>query len=153
MVIKAPILFSFIFYSPLLFVLQIPSTVRSIHQDKILAMRQQTQFLWEAYFSSVEKIVLTTLEVSDVCSDCLFCYYSEQHSHAKHSIARSHFNSVCITGGLQTIKWTSPEPAWISAASHLRMNDWSIKQVLCISHKFYDMLSPPSRAMSNFSAI
>lgn len=44
--------------------LQIPTTVRSIHQDKILALRQQTQFLWEAYFSSVEKIVLTTLEVS-----------------------------------------------------------------------------------------
>uniref|UniRef100_A0A6Q2XWD8 Exostosin glycosyltransferase 1 n=1 Tax=Esox lucius TaxID=8010 RepID=A0A6Q2XWD8_ESOLU len=43
--------------------LQIPSTVRSIHQDKILALRQQTQFLWEAYFSSLEKIVLTTLEI------------------------------------------------------------------------------------------
>ncbi|XP_065146547.1 exostosin-1b [Paramisgurnus dabryanus] len=43
--------------------LQIPSTVRSIHQDKILALRQQTQFLWEAYFSSVEKIVFTTLEI------------------------------------------------------------------------------------------
>lgn len=48
-------------------VLQIPSTIRSIHQDKILALRQQTQFLWEAYFSSVEKIVLTTLEVSKSC--------------------------------------------------------------------------------------
>lgn len=48
-------------------VLQIPSTIRSIHQDKILALRQQTQFLWEAYFSSVEKIVLTTLEVSKNC--------------------------------------------------------------------------------------
>ncbi|XP_051991958.1 LOW QUALITY PROTEIN: exostosin-1b-like [Xyrauchen texanus] len=43
--------------------LQIPSTVHSIHQDKILALRQQTQFLWEAYFSSLEKIVLTTLEI------------------------------------------------------------------------------------------
>uniref|UniRef100_A0A8C5DQ17 Exostosin-1b-like n=1 Tax=Gouania willdenowi TaxID=441366 RepID=A0A8C5DQ17_GOUWI len=43
--------------------LQIPSTVRSIHQDMILSMRQQTQFLWEAYFNSVEKIVLTTLEI------------------------------------------------------------------------------------------
>nr|XP_014343012.1 PREDICTED: exostosin-1 [Latimeria chalumnae] len=43
--------------------LQIPSTIRSIHQDKILALKQQTQFLWEAYFSSVEKIVLTTLEI------------------------------------------------------------------------------------------
>nr|XP_033812679.1 exostosin-like 1 [Geotrypetes seraphini] len=43
--------------------LQIPSTVRCIHSDKILAYRQQTQFLWEAYFSSVEKIVQTTLEI------------------------------------------------------------------------------------------
>ncbi|XP_012720107.2 exostosin-1b [Fundulus heteroclitus] len=43
--------------------LQIPSTVRSIHQDKILSLRQQTQLLWEAYFNSVEKIVLTTLEI------------------------------------------------------------------------------------------
>lgn len=68
--------------------LQIPSTIRSIHQDKILALRQQTQFLWEAYFSSVEKIVLTTLEVSEmpwlsvsnngplyVFLSLLFCYY------------------------------------------------------------------------------
>ncbi|XP_062320692.1 exostosin-1a-like [Osmerus eperlanus] len=43
--------------------LQIPSTVHSIHQDRILSLRQQTQFLWEAYFSSVERIVLTTLEI------------------------------------------------------------------------------------------
>ncbi|XP_074832630.1 exostosin-like 1 [Carettochelys insculpta] len=43
--------------------LQIPSTVRCIHSDKILAFQQQTQFLWEAYFSSVEKIVQTTLEI------------------------------------------------------------------------------------------
>lgn len=68
--------------------LQIPSTIRSIHQDKILALRQQTQFLWEAYFSSVEKIVLTTLEVSgttwlsvlnngplDASLSLLFCYW------------------------------------------------------------------------------
>ncbi|XP_067888290.1 exostosin-1-like isoform X2 [Heterodontus francisci] len=43
--------------------LQIPSTIRSINQDKILALRQQTQFLWEAYFSSVERMVLTALEI------------------------------------------------------------------------------------------
>uniref|UniRef100_A0A3P8VS81 Exostosin glycosyltransferase 1 n=1 Tax=Cynoglossus semilaevis TaxID=244447 RepID=A0A3P8VS81_CYNSE len=36
---------------------------RLLLQDKILSLRQQTQFLWEAYFSSVEKIVLTTLEI------------------------------------------------------------------------------------------
>lgn len=60
-------------------VLQIPSTIRSIHQDRILALRQQTQFLWEAYFSSVEKIVLTTLEVSNrdpfLVTDLPFVYY------------------------------------------------------------------------------
>nr|XP_006631498.1 PREDICTED: exostosin-1c-like [Lepisosteus oculatus] len=43
--------------------LQVPSTVRSISNDKILAFRQRTQMLWEAYFSSVDKIVLTTLEI------------------------------------------------------------------------------------------
>ncbi|KYO25734.1 exostosin-like 1 [Alligator mississippiensis] len=43
--------------------LQIPSTVRCIHRDKVLAFQQHTQFLWEAYFSSVEKIVQTTLEI------------------------------------------------------------------------------------------
>uniref|UniRef100_A0A8C3SB48 Exostosin GT47 domain-containing protein n=1 Tax=Chelydra serpentina TaxID=8475 RepID=A0A8C3SB48_CHESE len=32
-------------------------------QSPILAFQQQTQFLWEAYFSSVEKIVQTTLEI------------------------------------------------------------------------------------------
>ncbi|KAI4817604.1 hypothetical protein KUCAC02_010988 [Chaenocephalus aceratus] len=57
--------------------LQIPTTVRSIHQDRILSLRQQTQFLWEAYFSSVEKIVQTTLERDAVpqqtlCSITLF---------------------------------------------------------------------------------
>lgn len=60
-------------------VLQIPSTIRSIHQDRILALRQQTQFLWEAYFSSVEKIVLTTLEVSNrdpiLVTDLPLVYY------------------------------------------------------------------------------
>ncbi|KAG2461143.1 EXT1C protein, partial [Polypterus senegalus] len=46
-----------------LILLQIPSTVHSIDDDKILAFRQRTQMLWEAYFSSVDKIVLTTLEI------------------------------------------------------------------------------------------
>ncbi|XP_064408341.1 exostosin-1 [Latimeria chalumnae] len=43
--------------------LQVPSIVRSIHREKILAFQQHTQFLWMAYFSSVEKIVQTTLEI------------------------------------------------------------------------------------------
>ncbi|XP_030050982.1 exostosin-1-like [Microcaecilia unicolor] len=43
--------------------LQVPSIIRSIDPDKVLVLRQQTQFLWDTYFSSLEKIVLTTLEI------------------------------------------------------------------------------------------
>ncbi|KAI7798859.1 exostosin-1c, partial [Triplophysa rosa] len=43
--------------------LQVPSTVRAVGIDRVLALRQRTQMLWEAYFSSVDKIVLTTLEI------------------------------------------------------------------------------------------
>ncbi|KAH3710441.1 hypothetical protein DPMN_069923 [Dreissena polymorpha] len=42
---------------------QVPSIVRSISHTQLLALRQQTQFLWDTYFSSVEKIVLSTLEI------------------------------------------------------------------------------------------
>ncbi|XP_067008988.1 exostosin-1 [Anabrus simplex] len=37
--------------------------VRSVSATKVLALRQQTQVLWERYFSSIEKIVFTTLEI------------------------------------------------------------------------------------------
>ncbi|XP_071440722.1 exostosin-1 [Hetaerina americana] len=43
--------------------LQVPEMVRSIPPSKVFAMRQQTQLLWDRYFSSVEKIVFTTLEI------------------------------------------------------------------------------------------
>ncbi|XP_068612099.1 exostosin-1a-like [Brachionichthys hirsutus] len=43
--------------------LQVPSIVRSIQLDQIMSLKQQTQFLWEAYFSSLNKIVMTTLEI------------------------------------------------------------------------------------------
>ncbi|XP_070506515.1 exostosin-1 [Chironomus tepperi] len=43
--------------------LQVVDIVRSISPSKIMAMRQQTQILWERYFSSIEKIVFTTLEI------------------------------------------------------------------------------------------
>ncbi|XP_070969944.1 exostosin-1c-like isoform X1 [Oncorhynchus clarkii lewisi] len=43
--------------------LQVPSTVRAVGNEWVLALRQRTQMLWEAYFSSVDKIVLTTLEI------------------------------------------------------------------------------------------
>ncbi|XP_055376073.1 exostosin-1 isoform X2 [Condylostylus longicornis] len=43
--------------------LQVPEIVRSISTNRILALRQQTQILWERYFGSIEKIVFTTLEI------------------------------------------------------------------------------------------
>jgi glucuronyl/N-acetylglucosaminyl transferase EXT1 len=46
----------------------VPDVVRSVNATKVLALRQQTQILWERYFSSIEKIVLTTLEVSTMVS-------------------------------------------------------------------------------------
>lgn len=81
---------------------QIPSTVRSIHQDKILALRQQTQFLWEAYFSSVEKIVLTTLEVSNDCSVTSSPAVSHTHSH---STAVTHWLGLNILTGSVELWW------------------------------------------------
>lgn len=46
-----------------IFCLQVPELVRSVSPERVLALRQQTQFLWEQYFSSIEKIVFTTIEV------------------------------------------------------------------------------------------
>lgn len=43
--------------------LQIPDIVRSVSNTKILKLRQQTQILWERYFSSIEKIIFTVFEV------------------------------------------------------------------------------------------
>jgi len=43
--------------------MQVPEMLRSVSQAKIFEMRQQTQLLWDQYLSSVEKIVLTTLEI------------------------------------------------------------------------------------------
>lgn len=43
--------------------LQVPSTVRAVPNERVLQLRQRTQVLWDAYFSSVDKIVLTTLEI------------------------------------------------------------------------------------------
>ncbi|XP_044741369.1 exostosin-1 [Chrysoperla carnea] len=43
--------------------LQVPDIVRSITPTDILEMRQQTQILWQHYFSSIEKIIFTTLEI------------------------------------------------------------------------------------------
>lgn len=44
-------------------ILQIPSIVRSYSNEEILARRQQTLFVWQNYFSSIQNVVSTTIEV------------------------------------------------------------------------------------------
>ncbi|XP_007934072.1 exostosin-like 1 [Orycteropus afer afer] len=43
--------------------LQVLAALQEMPPARVLALRQQTQFLWDAYFSSVEKMVHTTLEI------------------------------------------------------------------------------------------
>ncbi|KAG8506714.1 Exostosin-like 1 [Galemys pyrenaicus] len=43
--------------------LQVLAALQEMPPARVLALRQQTQFLWDAYFSSVEKVISTTLEV------------------------------------------------------------------------------------------
>lgn len=42
---------------------QVLAALREMPPTRILSLRQQTQFLWDAYFSSIEKVIYTTLEV------------------------------------------------------------------------------------------
>lgn len=50
--------------------MQMPSMLQAVAYSDVLAMRHQTQFLWETYFSSIRTIVHTTLEV---CRDLDLC--------------------------------------------------------------------------------
>ncbi|PNJ20618.1 EXTL1 isoform 2 [Pongo abelii] len=43
--------------------LQVLAALQEMSPARVLALRQQTQFLWDAYFSSVEKVIHTTLEI------------------------------------------------------------------------------------------
>lgn len=43
--------------------LQLPTALREMDDDQILFMRQQSQFLWNRYFSSAEVIMMTTFEI------------------------------------------------------------------------------------------
>ncbi|XP_006862335.1 PREDICTED: exostosin-like 1 [Chrysochloris asiatica] len=42
---------------------QVLAALHEMSPTRVLALRQQTQFLWDAYFSSVEKVIHTTLEI------------------------------------------------------------------------------------------
>ncbi|XP_076327319.1 exostosin-1a-like [Tachypleus tridentatus] len=43
--------------------LQVPDIIRSIRKTRVHALRQHTRIIWDNYFSSMEKIVMTTLEI------------------------------------------------------------------------------------------
>nr|XP_020492734.1 exostosin-1a-like [Labrus bergylta] len=77
--------------------LQVPSITRSVGHDRILALRQQTQFLWDAYFSSVAKIVLTTLEIIQDRVDSL--------------VSRNRLLWNSLPGGLYALPQYSADPA------------------------------------------
>ena len=54
--------------------LQVPHIVRSIPPEQLLSMRLQTQFIWDTYLSSVEKIIMTTIEVEFfLFIECMYC--------------------------------------------------------------------------------
>ncbi|XP_072218970.1 exostosin-1-like [Leuresthes tenuis] len=76
---------------------QVPSITRSVGRDRILAFRQQTQFLWDAYFSSVAKIVLTTLEIIQ----------DRVESH----VSRNQLLWNSLPGGLYALPQYSADPA------------------------------------------
>jgi hypothetical protein len=55
-----------------LFNFQVPDIVRSIEAERVMSLRQQSQLLWHMYFSSIDRIIFTALEVNtptrpDVC--------------------------------------------------------------------------------------
>ncbi|XP_036991856.2 exostosin-like 1 [Artibeus jamaicensis] len=43
--------------------LQVLAALQEMPLARVLTLRQQTQFLWDTYFSSVEKVIHTTLEI------------------------------------------------------------------------------------------
>ncbi|XP_034756641.1 exostosin-1a-like [Etheostoma cragini] len=77
--------------------LQVPSITRSVGRDRILALRQQTQFLWDAYFSSVTKIILTTLEII--------------HDRVDSHVSRNRLLWNSLPGGLYALPQYSTDPA------------------------------------------
>ena len=62
--------------------LQVPHIVRSIPAEQLLSMRLQTQFIWDTYLSSVEKIIMTAIEVKLFFLSnmyvCVYAYISDK---------------------------------------------------------------------------
>ena len=59
--------------------IQVPDIVRSIEEKRVVALRQQSQLLCHMYFSSIDRIIYTTLEVSICCHFIMisFLYWFE----------------------------------------------------------------------------
>ena len=51
--------------------MQLPFIIRAVPKDRIFEMRLQLSLLWERYFSTVQSIVDTTLEVR--CEEVGLC--------------------------------------------------------------------------------
>uniref|UniRef100_A0A8C9YGL2 Glycosyl transferase 64 domain-containing protein n=1 Tax=Sander lucioperca TaxID=283035 RepID=A0A8C9YGL2_SANLU len=79
--------------------------LQALQEHWILALRQQTQFLWDAYFSSVTKIVLTTLEII--------------HDRVDSHVSRNRLLWNSLPGGLYALPQYSTDPAqrmiWLNA--------------------------------------
>uniref|UniRef100_A0A8C6ULT2 Uncharacterized protein n=1 Tax=Neogobius melanostomus TaxID=47308 RepID=A0A8C6ULT2_9GOBI len=99
--------------------LQVPSITRSVVRDRILALRQQTQFLWDAYFSSVAKIVLTTLEIIQDRVD----------SH----ISRNHLLWNSLPGGLYALPQYSTDPSQFPFYYH-KLGKGPMQQFTAVIH-------------------
>ena len=58
---------------------QLPFLIRAVPKDRVFEMRLQLSLLWDRYFSTVQSIVDTTLEVNiahkpvGVCVACVLC--------------------------------------------------------------------------------
>uniref|UniRef100_A0AAV2K826 Glycosyl transferase 64 domain-containing protein n=1 Tax=Knipowitschia caucasica TaxID=637954 RepID=A0AAV2K826_KNICA len=101
----------------------VPSITRSVVRDRILSLRQQSQFLWDAYFSSVTKIVLTTIEIIQDRVD----------SH----ISRNHFLWNSLPGGLYALPQYSTDPSQFPFYYH-RLGKRPMQQFTAVVH----MVSP-----------
>ena len=113
--------------------------VRSVSATKVLALRQQTQILWERYFSSIEKIVFTTLEVSTSLSSVTGHHkacYSTVTTKARCNVTRHTFLIVTSSYGASSgrriiaflyVAWRSRSVRY-TAIGRTPLDEWSARR-------------------------
>ena len=109
--------------------IQVPDIVRSIEEKRVVALRQQSQLLCHMYFSSINRIIHTTLEVSICCHFIMisFLYWFE----TLFRLSSKGYNRICgrigkdgriwnsFPGGLVTLSHYCDSPSrlpWMNAA-------------------------------------